>query len=267
MSCICRAFTETPSGGLQAGGSCIESHDTITGGLSAGGSARVEIAGDVYDGFEAMYPLDEIGAGVTDEYEDLAGHELHGTGQQAPNYPERETGVYCLYCQNFNGDSLIRAPVDTMTNQPFSISHWSKIDDEWNAGVFLERGTSTRATRISYSIIRHLFFEVYHDDSSTITNSTTLQRDAFYHIAVEYDGSNITIYINGVQDGQLETTEDIVSPTEYNQFGKIGCYGTMQELRIYPEAKGINWFLTEWRNFCQAGFVEEGEYEVSPIYS
>ena len=270
MACNCNTYNQIATGGLSAGGQATLSVNQITGGLSCGGSAHVAIDGDVWDGMLGCWPLDEIANGSEGEFEDLTVNELHGTGGLSGDYlPTREAGVFCLYSQSFDSEGFIRLPLDAVDNK-FSFSFWTKIDDSFRSKVLFTRGSITVATRVWYSIARHIMFEVYHSEGSAIVNTPILDQDRWYHVACEYDASNITIYLNGATGGTIETTETLLAPAGQSYIGADDMTGmpeaNMQELRLWPEAKGPDYFLTEYRNFCDPNFIDEGEGQ-SPVYS
>jgi len=113
-------------------------------------------------------------------------------------------------------------------------------------------------------------FEVYHSEGSAIVNTPILDRDRWYHVACQYDGSNISIYLNGAEGGTLETTEELLAPAGETYIGADNMTGmpeaNMQELRLWPEAKGQAYYHAEYANFCDPGFIQEGAGE-SPVYS
>lgn len=263
--CNCHNFTVTPTGGLSVGSVATLSIDAREGGVVVAGRAKVEIANDVWDGLEAVYPLDAVSTGATGEFEDLSRSGLDATGGMSGHHlPSRADGVYCLYAQDFSDNGLIVAPQDGITTGPYAFSFWLKVDDAWNSSTVLVR---QGATRVSYSILRHIFFEVFHAEGSTLINSSSLEQDRWYHVACEYGGDNLTVYINGSSDGTIEVTEDTLTPSGDTYIGYYDTQACMQELRIYPEAKGSAWYTAEYRNFCDCAFIEEDTCEDSPVYS
>jgi len=263
MACNCNTYDQIATGGLSAGGQATLSVNQITGGISCGGSAHVAIAGDVWDGLKGVWPLDEWYWGVEDEVDDLTRNELHGTsGYNGWWSPWLDYGVFCLYSQAFWADSFIRLPADGIDG-PFAYSFWCKVDDSFNSKSLVTRGDS----RIWYSIARHIMFEA----GGAMVNTDILLQDRWYHVACEYDGESITIYLNGDEQSTLETTEAVSMPTSETYVGSTETMtgmpmANMQEVRLYPEAKGSHYYLTEYRNFCDPGFIDEGE-EQSPVYS
>ncbi len=86
--------------------------------------------------------------------------------------------------------------------------------------------------------------------------STTLVNNTWYHVAVTYDGSAMTIYLNGVQDGQLT----VLSGNERFNTGsfEIGRWtsadprffvGSMSDVRVYSRALSASELFSQYQSY------------------
>lgn len=76
MTCTCNNFEFIASGGAVCSGAADILPIISSGGAGARGTARVFHSGQAYDGFAAIWPLDESGSGEIDEYQDRSGNGL-----------------------------------------------------------------------------------------------------------------------------------------------------------------------------------------------
>lgn len=282
MACGCNFWNEVSSGGAVCGGSATVSVDQREGGVVCGGSALVDILNDPYDGLEAIWPLDEAGAGVADEYQDRANHQLHGTGGggNALYVPDTEGGVFCLPAASFDGTTreFITIPADTLAvDHGFTVSAWLRIDTMFSPRMIYSRGQDDGTANkwvftFGYSFVNHLMAGIHTTDGTTDSiseaySSQLMQEDKFYHVASSWDGSAVRLYINGSADGSMDTTNgQTVAQTNGGRFGSWnnGAFhtGTLQEVRLHPEAKSAAWLKAEHDNFCDSGFYVIGDEEV-----
>src|SRR3989344_2753644 len=71
-----------------------------------------------------------------------------------------------------------------------------------------------------------------------VDGETELELDTWYHIAMTYDGENVKVYVNGVEDGTTERTGNILITGQalYIGWGEPGVNfyfnGTIDEVRI-----------------------------------
>ena len=103
--CNCNFWTEDGTGGVTCGGSSTVEVIGVSGGVTCAGSASVDIIGDTYDGLVGLWPLDETGAGVADEYKDRTRNNFDGTGGGGNilYVPDVTSGVFCLPAADFDG--------------------------------------------------------------------------------------------------------------------------------------------------------------------
>lgn len=272
MSCNCNSINEIASGGITCGGSATITDTTVTisGGAVCSGSALVSIVGLSYDGLACVYPLDDDGPTFLDH----SPNSLDGTGGITD--PVLSSGVFCLGSNYFEESEdtrgcYIRLPEDPLDDDPFTVTFWVKMDSKYRHRTFYSRGLdgpgSTWAFSIGHSYLNHLMVSIHQSDYTTVEcySATRLSVDRWYHCAAVYDGSNVSVYINGV----LENNQSCVmrTPSGGGFIGRLnhGSYPTcyMQELRLYGGVKSEAWLLAEYQNFC-SGLVTVGTPTAPP---
>jgi len=266
MSCGCNIITIIPDGGLVVSPEAVVVFENISGGVTCGGSADVDVLNEPYDGIYSVWTLQEIGAGITDEYEDRTRTGNHGTGGQI--LPQIDSGVFCLLSQYFEGlenntGSYIDLPSDDLTD--FAVSCWIKIDSLYKSRCFYSRGhqedSSVNVFSLGHSIINHVVGSITTADGNFEVYSERLEQDRWYHVACEYCNDSLSIYVDGELINSTETTGQVIEVTNSSYFGRknLASYptGNLLEVRVYPESKGEDWYTLERENFCG------GLYEIS----
>src|SRR3989344_810106 len=85
-------------------------------------------------------------------------------------------------------------------------------------------------------------FYVYNGASTGQVGTTTLSANTWYHLAGTYDGANLKIYVNGVQEGTSAVTGSITTGTSplwignYSGSGQTFA-GSVDDVRIYNYAR------------------------------
>ena len=239
-ACPCNTYTETTTGGVLVGGdSVLPTWDLIDGGCVCGGSALVSCTG-VYDNFLFCYPLDDTAS----PYQDHA-KNLDSTGG---SYPTADL-FGCTPCQSFV-NNYIKLPLDNHAGN-FTLSMFARFDGFAQQRCFVNRGG---VFSLGYSYINHLMAIVIDADGveHTIFSDDILERNTWYHVAATWDGSTITIFVNGVEQGS-EAVDSIGTPTGNNYIGRWGGGNTncgLCEIRMVADCKDANYLLTEYENQC-----------------
>jgi len=251
----------------------------MEGGATGSGSAYVDLLQDPWDGMEAVWPLDEEGNGTPDEYKDRTRHHYDGTGQG--EIPELETGVFCLGCQGFHGDSWISIPQDSMgCKQDFTISLWANVEGLYRQRAFYSRGhtdgTNDWVTLFGHSVANHAWLSL-HTTDGTIEDqengfSDMLPRDKWHHLAASWDGEKIKMYVNGDLQQEWDCTNSQLVPLANSGFiGAVNWGGSpeasVQEVRLHPVAREATWLKAEHDAFCSPDFYSALETEGTSIYS
>lgn len=249
------------------------------GGVAISGSAFVDVVADPWDGMVCVLPLNEIGDGTEDEFLDRTRNHFDGTGGKilaedeevdTSLVPTIDAGVFCQPSQHFDGRQSIHIEPDNLSdNQGFTASLWAKFETFYKTRTFYSRGfndgTNTYVVALGHSFLNTLAVQVnVVAENGTISEklmfgSTTLVQDAWNHVAVTYDQSDIRLFVNGVAVGTLATSGTLL-PLENECFlgqlnGAQNLEGNLQELHVFPEAKSANYLKAEYDAFC-ADFVE-----------
>lgn len=274
--CPCNTFNETSSGGLSAGGSATFSTDIREGGVSAGGSASVWMTGNAWDGFAAVWPLDESSTDAAGEFVDLTVNSLDGTGGGGnTNYlTALDDGVFCLSSQYFDGRDFIYFPRDNM-NGEFSVSMWIKrTDNSFGEKWFFSRGVNSSTTKWNFALglsyIGQLQAKIQLSDDEDVTarvfSSGKLISERWYHVAASWTPQEkLSLYLDGSLVGETETSQTSTvtfSESNHSQAGRLntggGFVGNVQEIRLLPLAINTDYFTAEHDNFCKSSFYELG---------
>jgi len=95
------------------------------------------------------------------------------------------------------------------------------------------------------------------DYSTPLSSTNTYDKNAWYHLAVTFDGTDEKIFVNGTSDG---TRTDALSSTQNTGNFTVGRFATdgvglnryfdglIEEVRAYNVAKTTDWFKTEYNN-------------------
>lgn len=141
--------------------------------------------------------------------------------------------------------------ISIVGNQSRTISVWIRGEDLTKSGtssdanypvIWWGEKTTNKMTLISINN-RKL---TYYAWGNTLTGSTTLNSDTWYHIAATYNGSNLTLYLNGEYETSaiksLDTTDSEINIGAFNIVGSdmFGYaewtnyfYGDIDEIRIW----------------------------------
>lgn len=163
--------------------------------------------------------------------------------------------------------------IDAVTRIYFAIDYASTIQnvtDQFSFGAWCKRDAAESYGKV---IIREdtgggdkEMYILYMDDANhwrafvrnaagsygLINGSTTISNGTWYHVACTYDGSNVRLYVNGVQEGSdsaltgniKNTTDDPiyigVDPTSGPATGDKGFDGSVSDIFIIKRALSLN---------------------------
>lgn len=186
-------------------------------------------------------------------------NDATGNGRNGTNTGSTNTTGRIASGRSFNG-----------TNQYVTVAHHSSLNI--NTGTFsawIEPSTVTGGFR---SVIGKQFGTGHSDSyfvginnnrvytsttSCDVTGSTNLVTSTWYHLAVVQNGSNRTIYLNGVSNGTsgaCTSNNNDVNPVLFGaqENGTPGISeffgGKIDEIKISNVAKSADWIATEYNN-------------------
>lgn len=252
MTCIpCNLYEETTKGGLAVGGTANVTDTTTKGSLSIGGSAAVDVAGNLWDGFEAVWLLDDL----TDE----TNHGRDGTAVEGYS-PTDGTALLCLPCQEFEGRQFVPVPVAGVDFA--SVSGWVRLD-----AFYQDRALLTRpGLRFGFTVLRQPYLRISDGTSTDTAYSTTaLQQGRWHHVAATWTpGGTIRVYVDGQQTGSKVTSVAALADGTAAYLGRDGAGSYPQcglaDVRLHSEAKPLAWWEAERAALCP-GLVTEGATE------
>jgi hypothetical protein len=208
------------------------------------------------NGLVAYYPLDGNG-------NDLSGYSNHLTPNGNLSYTTNYSGLNNSACHFPNGNDYFLTPTESwslINNFPQgSVSFWVKIDSQYTSGHYFGIGNSFLIKQKN-GVGEDLFFGM--QDGTTkirmqisgifpsipgtdVIGATSLETNTWYHITGVWDGVHHTLYVNGVQDGQITNSigmSDRPLP-DYFSIGSIvygsgngGANGSMDDIGIWNRA-------------------------------
>ncbi len=233
------------------------------------------------NGLVAFYPFDGNG-------NDLSS----GANNLIPNgnisYTQNMDGLNNSACHFPNGNDYFFTPSSSwslINNYPQgSVSFWVKVDSMYVSNHYFGIGNSF-IIKQKHGVGEDLFFGL--QDGTTrvrmqisgvfpspqgadVIGSTSLTPNIWYHIVGIWDGTNHTLYVNGVQDGQISNTSGMSDRPlpDYFSIGSIlyggngsttfpsGAYGSMDEIGIWNRALTQN-EITALYNACNISITTQ----------
>ena len=270
-NCNCGSIQQIGDGGLKFGGAGTVLFDINSqGGLLFGGKGTVT-TNDIYDSYLLALPLIELES----PYIDLSSQHRNAASIGIPTNPS--DGVFCSISQEFlitNGvGSLLQLPPDN-TATTYSFSAWILIEGNFKQKTIYSSGNNFNGFDCVFSVetsyINHLVATIKTDtESVAVYSATVLETDRWYHIAVTYDKSALTLFINGIKNNTVAVT-GLPLPASNNCYvgskDKASFWtGNLQEIRITSEVKDSDWFTAERKNFCGQLVSMGGEQTVTEI--
>ena len=212
-------------------------------------------------GLVAYYPLDGNG-------NDLSGNSNTLVPNGFLSYTQNNSGNSNSACHFPNGNDYFLTPASSwslINNFPQgSVSFWVKIDSQYVSGHYFGIGNSF-IVKQKHGVGEDLFFGM--QDGTTkirmqltgvfpsspgtdIIGSTSLLPNIWYNVVGTWDGVYHTLYLNGVQDGQISNSIGMANRPlpDYFSIGSIlyggngttsfpsGAYGSMDDIGIWNRA-------------------------------
>lgn len=268
MSCnnFCPTLdTITGSGGMSFSGSAEVSSTIPEGGWEFAGSANYDGEGVAY-GLTAWWLLDELGAGIANEYQDLRGF-YHGTGGSgaATWTPSRVTKAG-QRAQEFDGEQYI--DVSTTYNATIkSLSCWLRIDS-WHRdrAIYGKPGL-----KFGYSVLRQPYLEIIDAEGTRASvYGSSLNQLTWHHVAATWTpGEALRMYVDGSLAATSSTTIETLATGSGAYIGRHEnanyAEAAILDLRLYPDARPLEWWQTEVEAYCPGLMQSQGSWE-EPAY-
>jgi hypothetical protein len=232
-------------------------------------------------GLVAYYPLDGNG-------NDLSGNNNtlvpNGSLSYTPNYSGKSNSA----CYFSNGNDYFLTPSSSwslINNFPQgTVSFWVKINSQYVSNHYFGIGNSF-IVKQKHGTGEDLFFGM--QDGTTkirmkltgsfpaapgtdIVGNTSLMLNNWYHVVGTWNGVNHTLYINGIQDGQIISSMGMSNRPlpDYFSIGSIlygwngtptlpgGAYGSMDDIGIWNRAL-TQQEITKLYNPCQLSITKQ----------
>ncbi len=223
--------------------------DYITGASASGSQAVLGAQDESYlsDGLVGYWKMDEIGvSGSNWTAIDSSGNGNNGTGAGNASVGSTAAGKFAnAGFFDGNGDyiTIPNSSSLNITGNSVTMAAWIKPTTLSGNDVIISKGVFSGNK--SYRLMR--VGSVAHLEITTDTGTTTLQSNTalttgiWQHVVAVYDGSKVSIYINGKLDRSSPFSGNIVSHTENLWLGwRSGALeyfnGSMDEVRIYNRA-------------------------------
>lgn len=203
-----------------------------------------------WDSFESVYHLNN--------YEDSAG-SLDAIVGRAPSVTSGRFGQ----CLDFSGiDWLTTDPDSLNTFSTISVSAWVNLSGPAQQCFYSRGSDTTGGYSFSFGCAASgkLSVSVQTTDGVNwfyryLEGDTVLDDLTWYHVAAVWEsGDGLTLYVNGVPDGNLFISEyELASAPAINQIGRLNgtnnAYAKIDELRITGALRLQNWFRTEYNSY------------------
>ena len=175
---------------------------------------------------------------------------FNGANYLVPNIAAEEADgdiatSYSPYALDFDSASVDYIDTNTTLDSSYSsltISAWVKYDSlvsykgtifgQWVQNSF---SNSTLLVYVEPSGVNKVFkFYWAPTASNSLTSTTTLQTNVWYHIVITWDGSNIKLFINGTE----EDNKAVTSINNSTQTLKIGAFSKQSQTAYTGELNG-----------------------------
>ena len=204
------------------------------------------------------------GYGTTANNSGGGGSILNGnfaTGSSAPTWVA-ENNCISGKCLNFNGStdylSLTGSPtiLDFAGTTPYSIESWVKPTTSNQTSIIFSKYNAGVSGQYFLGLNNGHIYIDREVSPWSITGKTILQANIWYHLAQVYDGTNVTLYVNGISDTNPQAFGSVVSNTSQILIGaeKISnnpstfFTGYMDDVKIYSYARTSSQILADFNS-------------------
>tara|TARA_B100001248_G_C27390146_1_gene461926 strand:- start:440 stop:2992 length:2553 start_codon:yes stop_codon:yes gene_type:complete len=143
-------------------------------------------------------------------------HTLTAANQATQNtFSPYRHGGYSTYFDG-SGDYLTLAEQTSSAygTAAFTIETWAYFTAGAAGSAYrylFGQGSSTSGTNNLGLYIQGNVLKVWHNGAATITGTTTISLDTWYHIALVRNGTTLKLYLNGAEEGSVSNSSDITS--------------------------------------------------------
>ncbi|ODS37678.1 MAG: hypothetical protein A7315_03895 [Candidatus Altiarchaeales archaeon WOR_SM1_79] len=241
-------------------------------------SSPTENSDEVWNSqFVGIWHLNETGDGTADEYEDSSTYDNHGQGGSGTSgyVPTRIDGKICK-AQDFDGTddhiSAADSPSLSITGDAITLEAWVNYAGSSDPMGILSKDGYDGGYRFLVSTGGNIIFQLT-GNTYNLWSWGTINSGSWHHIAARYDGSWMSIYIDGIKDGSEISRNggiDLNSDPVWighgdNAVGESWSYpfhGFIDEVRISNVARSADWVQTEFNNQNDtASFLYQGSEE------
>jgi len=221
---------------------------------------------------QAVWNQDFVGVWhLHDDFEDSTGFENNGTNFGSFNAP----GIIAD-AQEFDGiDDAIVVPHDDSLELSdvgqVTVATWVRKNTA-QAGWIAMVQKSDRSYNLQFDNGNEPAFTIHDGTWNVASSGLTLNNDQWYHLVGTYDGTDVKIYVDGIESGpgntaggiSLADTFDLGIGENTDASGRT-IDGRLDEVRISATARSADWICTSYNNQSDPGsFITVGPQQPNP---
>ncbi len=213
--------------------------------------AATTVHADIVDGLVACWPLDE-GAGTTTS--DVSGSEIAGTLEGGPTWVEGKFGAALEFDATDDRVNCGNPPILDFGTSDFTISAWVNTPGGSYRTVYGNGGDDGGGIRCHLAVDGSVGRIIVDDDADKKdpTGSIVVNDQQWHHLVAKREGTNLRLYVDGVEDAGLTAHARSTLPDGYDlsgtsQYGAyIGCITTNNDGTLYKFFEGVIDDLAIW---------------------
>ncbi|MFX0144343.1 MAG: DUF2341 domain-containing protein, partial [Candidatus Hodarchaeota archaeon] len=215
------------------------------------------------NGYAGVLHLNEAGTGVFGEFKDSTANDNDGRGGGGfPSYVPSRISGNINYSQDFDGiDDYINCGVQSslrITGDAITLEAWVYYaPSSYNMGILSKDGYNA-GYRFLVSTGGNVIFQLT-GNTYTLWSSGTINLGSWHHVVARYNGSSMSVYMDGIKDITETSRSGGIDPTNDpvwighgdNVIGETWSYpfhGRIDEARISNIARSDSWIKTEYVN-------------------